>query len=154
MCVCVCVVILSLLPTLLFPTPPVCLFLSVYKLSLALLLQVRLMVGRPNGLSHQPSHTATTTDRLLLDTGSVLKVLLDSQATPSTPTKGRCSGEELEGVCVLYMSMEGVDSDDKVQNDDVVYRFPREDGVLSRLRGSFFTLDHLLTDSGHSDIRL
>ena len=124
---------------------------------MAALLQVRLLVGRPNSLSHQPSATTTTTttsDRLLLDTGSVLKVLLDNHATPSTPSRGRESGEGLEGVCVLYMSMEGVDSDDGGQNDDVVYQFPRRDSVLSKLRGSFFTLDHLLTDSGQSDIRL
>ena len=132
------------------------------------------MVGRSSGLSLQSSSptTATTTtttttttstnvsDHLLLDTGSVLRVLLENRsatAAPSTPSRGRCGrgGEGLEGVCVLYMSMEGAGgSEERAQSEDVVYRFPGEEGVLARLRGSFFTLDHLLTDSADSDIRL
>ncbi|KAK7097005.1 hypothetical protein V1264_004046 [Littorina saxatilis] len=118
--------------------------------------KVRLSVERADS-SHQllPS---PATDRLLLDTGGVLKALLDRPSTTittSSPTSPRRRGEGLEGVSVVYMSMEGVRSDERGEKDeDVVYQYPRGDSLLARLRGSFFTLHHLLTPSADGDIRM
>ncbi|KAK7481988.1 hypothetical protein BaRGS_00026791, partial [Batillaria attramentaria] len=109
--------------------------------------KVRLVVGRSG--SH-PNQSVIRPDRLLLDTAGVVRVLSDPSPSPRV-------GEgvaELDGVCVLYMSMEGVESESMAQKDDVVYQFPKDDSVLTRLRGSFFTLAHLLTDSGDADTRL
>ena len=111
--------------------------------------QIRLVVERA---SSKPSPVST--DRLLQDTGSVLSVLLNKKPAKLTPTKQRRSRNGLEDVCVVYMSIGDEQKDDKREGDDVVYQFPKEDCVLSRLRGSFYTLDHLLADGMDTDTRL
>lgn len=108
--------------------------------------KVRLVVGRSGD---QIKQSIVTPDRLLLDTAGVAWVLSESA---SSPRVGERAGH-LDGVCVLYMSMDGMESESMAQNDDVVYQFPKDDSVLTSLRGSFYTLAHLLTDSQDADMR-
>ena len=58
----------------------------------------------------------------------------------------------MEGVCVVYMSMDGV-SEESGQAADIVYQFPDDENVLTKLRGSFYTLEHLLNETTDSDVR-
>ncbi|XP_076467964.1 protein inturned-like [Babylonia areolata] len=112
--------------------------------------KVRLAVSRPAS-----THTDSSTC-LLLDTGSVLHALQDTLSpSPARPSRG---GEGLEGVCIVYMSMEGAGSgegEEGGERRDVLYQFPKEEGVVSSLRGAFYTLDHLLSDGAmDSDVRM
>ncbi|KAL8587666.1 hypothetical protein ACOMHN_045355 [Nucella lapillus] len=113
--------------------------------------KIRLAVAQP------PTAQSHLSSRLLLDTHSVLQTLQDSPHTfVTSPTRPRRGGDGLEGVCVVYMSMDGVGSEGEVgDRSDVVYQFPPGEGVLSSIRGAFFTLDHLLSDgSADSDVRI
>ncbi|XP_048243653.1 protein inturned-like isoform X1 [Haliotis rufescens] len=47
---------------------------------------------------------------------------------------------------VFYMSMEGVTSDDVADQEDLVYSYPPGDGMVTGIRGMFYTLSHLLRD--------
>ena len=142
----------------------------------------------PQGFPSPSLPTSLISDRLLLNSGEVLKVLADTTPTriplsspqgrrrgllETTPTSisnggwGRGLSETsasthgggrrglLDGVCVMYMSMVGGSesgSQGERADEDVLYQFPDNAGVLASLRGGFFTLDHLLTaDSGHAD---
>ncbi|XP_025086438.1 protein inturned-like [Pomacea canaliculata] len=101
--------------------------------------KVRLVVERTNNQSSSPRDRNT----LLLNTANITKFL--SHSSTSGHRSGNCH-LHLNGMHVLYMSMDGVSSDHAEQKEDILYKFPKQDSILSELRGLYYTLTHLLTD--------
>ncbi|XP_041359859.1 protein inturned-like isoform X2 [Gigantopelta aegis] len=71
----------------------------------------------------------------------------------SSKVNGWLSGTD-NSLCVLYVSMEGMTSDDVLDKEDLLYHFPPQEQIFSAVRGMFYTLSHVLKELGKFDTKI
>ncbi|KAK6172811.1 hypothetical protein SNE40_016396 [Patella caerulea] len=118
--------------------------------------------------------TRNNLDILLSTISSTCKVRITLQSMPALqsicrprpltsdtdPLFSMVTGDDVDeegcvsnGSYVLYTSLEGVQSDNSKDKDDLVYHYPDNEGLLLAMRGMFYTLCHTVKDFTHTSIQ-